>query len=142
PAFWGGGEDTDLAWRVLETGGRAAYASDALVWHAVRAVGFRAHLESLPRWATLPLVLRRHPELRPLLFRRYFWKRSHTTASLALVGLVGALVDRRAAALALPHLVRRVNEAGLAEGVQMAAADVVEVGVVLAGSARYRALLV
>ena len=142
PAFWGGGEDTDLAWRVLETGGHAAYAPDALVWHAVRPADFLAHLRSLPRWATLPLVLRRHPQLRRLVHRRVFWKRSHTTAALALAGLLATPVDRRAAALIVPHLARRVKEAGAVDGARLAAADVVEVGVVLAGSARYRTLLV
>ncbi|MCW2693151.1 MAG: putative Glycosyl transferase, family 2 [Mycobacterium sp.] len=139
-----GGEDTDLAWRVIETtpgGEPPAWSDDALVWHAVRAVTFGQQLRSLPRWSGLPLVARRHPQLRPLAHRRYFWKRSHTTGALALAGLAGALVDRRALLLAAPHVVRRTREAGPRAGLQLAATDVAEVAVLVAGSVRYRRIL-
>jgi GT2 family glycosyltransferase len=141
PAFWGGGEDTDLAWRVLETGGDAAFSPGALVHHAVRPASFTAHLRSLPRWATLALVLKRHPQVRPLLHRKVFWKRSHPAAVLAAVGLVAAVADRRALVLVAPLLARRVREAGAADGVQLAAADLAEVAVVTAGSLRYGVVL-
>lgn len=141
PAVWGGGEDTDLAWRVIESGGTVAFALDAVVCHAVRPADLVAHLRSLPRWATLALVLRRHPQLRPLIHRRVFWKRSHPTALLALAGLLLSLRDRRAAALVAPVLLRRWREAGPADGARLAIADVAEVCVVLAGSARYRTVL-
>lgn len=140
-AFWGGGEDTDLAWRVIESGGGVAFAPAALVHHAVRPAGLTAHLRSLPRWATLALVLRRHPSLRRLLHRRLFWKRSHPLALLALIGLVSVPFDARLAALALPLLVRRARQSGLSDGVQLAVADLAEVLVVLAGSVRYRTVL-
>jgi GT2 family glycosyltransferase len=141
PAVWGGGEDTDLAWRVLESGGRAVWAPDALVWHAVRPATFAQHVRSLWRWSTLALVLRRHPQLRRLLHRRLFWKRSHPSAALAIAGLLVAPFDRRALALCVPLLARRVREAGPRDGVQLAAADVVEVGVMVAGAVRYRVVL-
>jgi len=140
-AFWGGGEDTDLAWRVIESGGRAAFAPDALVHHAVRPADLAAHLRSLPRWATLALVLRRHPQLRRLLHRRLFWKRSHPAALLAVAGLVVAVTDRRALVAVLPLAARRLREAGAADGARLAVADCVEVVVVLTGSVRYRTVL-
>lgn len=140
-AFWGGGEDTDLAWRVIESGGGVTFAPDALVHHAVRPAGLADHLRSLPRWATLALVLRRHPQLRRHLHRRVFWKRSHPTALLALAGAVLAPADRRWLALVAPLLVRRIGEAGARDGAQLAVADVAEVLVVLAGSVRYRSVL-
>jgi GT2 family glycosyltransferase len=140
-AIWGGGEDTDLAWRVLESGGQVAWAGDALVWHAVRPATFVQHLRSLWRWSTLALVLRRHPQLRRLLHRRLFWKRSHPAAVLAIVGLVGTIFDRRALALCLPLVGRRVREAGPGDGLQLAAADVAEVLVMAAGAVRYRVVL-
>jgi glycosyltransferase involved in cell wall biosynthesis len=136
-----GGEDTDLAWRVLESGGAATWAPDALVWHAVRSATFTEHVRSLPRWHTLALVVRRHPQLRRHAHRRIFWKRSHPTAALAVVGLVLALVDRRALALVAPLLARRVREAGITDGFQLAAADAVEVGVMAYGSVRHRTVL-
>lgn len=140
-AFWGGGEDTDLAWRVIETGGGVAFAPEAVVRHAVRPATLAQHLRSLPRWATLALVLRRHPQLRRLLHRRVFWKRSHPLALLALAAIVLAGRDRRALVAVLPLLARRTREAGLADGARLAVADLTEVLVVLAGSARYRAVL-
>jgi glycosyltransferase involved in cell wall biosynthesis len=140
-AFWGAGEDADLAWRVIENGGGVVYAAEALVWHAVRPATFGQHLASLPRWGNLPLVLRRHPEVRAHLRKRVFWKASHTTAVPAAAGLAAAAFDRRALVLTLPHLARRIGERGLVDGVQLAAADVAEVVVVVAGSLRYRSLL-
>lgn len=141
-AYWGAGEDADLAHRVIESGGGVAYVDDALVWHAVRPVGFADHLRSLPRWANVPLTMKRHPQLRPLVHHRIFWKPSHTTGALALAGFLLAPVDRRALALAVPHLARRIREAGPKVGAQLAVADVVEVACVLVGSARYRTLFV
>ena len=140
-AFWGGGEDTDLAWRVIESGGTAVFAPDALVYHAVRPAGLVAHLRSLPRWATLALVLRRHPQLRRLLHRKVFWKRSHPAALLALIGLVAGIRDRRALVLMAPLILRRIREAGPVDGAQLAIADVAEVLVVITGSLRYRSVL-
>jgi GT2 family glycosyltransferase len=136
-----GGEDTDLAWRVLESGGRGVYADDALVYHAVRAVSFADHLRSLPRWSTLPLVVHRHPRLRERAYRRYFWKSSHPAAVLALAGLAAGTVDRRALVLTAPLLWRRLGRRGVRAGAQLAVADVVEALVLVAGSARHRSVL-
>ena len=136
-----GGEDTDLAWRIVESGGRPGWAPDARVWHAVRQVTFTGHLRSLPRWGSLPLVVRRHPHLRRLAHRRFFWKDSHPAACLALAGLAGAVLDRKALVATVPLVRRRVREAGFAAGVQLAAADVVEAAVLVAGSVRHRTVL-
>ncbi|HUR51590.1 MAG TPA: glycosyltransferase [Mycobacteriales bacterium] len=136
-----GGEDTDLAWRVREAGGRPAWAADGLVWHAVRAVTFSQQLRSLPRWAGLALVVRRHPQLRELGHRRWFWKATHPVALLALVGLVAVPFLWWTALAALPLLVSRVRRAGVRGGLQLAVNDVAETLVMLAGSVRYGALL-
>ena len=141
-AYWGAGEDSDLAHRVIETGGGVVYADDARVWHAVRAVAFRDHLASLPRWANAPLSIKRHPQLRPLIHRRVFWKRSHTTAGLALLGLLLAPYNLRFLALVAPHFVRRVKAHGPRAGGQLAVADIAEVAVTVAGSARYRTFFI
>ena len=135
-----GGEDTDLAWRVLEAGGRPAWVPDALVHHAVRPATFPQHLRSLWRWRALPEVVRRHPQLRQGLQAQVFWKGSHPVALLAL----GALLTpwRRPAALAaLPLLLNHWRARGPRWGTQTAVADVVEVAVVLLGSVRARSLL-
>ena len=135
------GEDTDLAWRVKEAGGAVGWAPQARVWHAVRAPSFLAHLRSLPRWASLPAVVRRHPGLRDTVSYRFFWKPVHPRAVVALAGLLLAPGDRRSLLLTLPLLVFRVRRAGVRGGLQLAASDLAEVAVVVVGSVRHRSLL-
>ena len=101
------GEDTDLAWRVLDRGGRPAFVESALVWHAVRRVDFVAHLRSLPRWRSLPEVVRRHPQLRELAHRKVFWKDTHPKAWLALAGLALSVASPASLVLAAPHVAAR-----------------------------------
>jgi cellulose synthase/poly-beta-1,6-N-acetylglucosamine synthase-like glycosyltransferase len=135
------GEDTDLAWRVQEAGGRATWVPDALVHHAVRPATFPQHLRSLWRWRDLALVVRRHPALRAHLRARVFWKSSHPVALLAIAGAVGSLRKPGLAVLAAPLLVLRWRERGPRFGTQVAIADVAEVGVVLVGSVKHRTVL-
>ena len=141
-AYWGAGEDSDLAHRVCESGGQVQYVDEALVWHAVRAVDFISHLKSLPRWANTPLTIKRHPQLRPLVHHRIFWKPTHTTGSLALLGLMLAPFNWRLLALVLPHFARRIMRSGVRRGSQLAVADIAEVAVTVAGSIRYRTLFI
>jgi glycosyltransferase involved in cell wall biosynthesis len=136
-----GGEDTDLAWRIRESGATHGWAPDGLVWHAVRAVTFPEQLRSLPRWAGLPLVVRRHPALRELAHRRWFWKDSHPVALLALLGVALAPLDRRALLAVLPLLGRDLPGAGLRHGLEQALNDAVETAVLVGGSVRHRSVL-
>jgi hypothetical protein len=112
------------------------------VWHAVRRVDFLGHLKSLPRWANAALTMKRHPQLRPLIHRRIFWKPAHTTGALALLGLVLAPFNGRAILLVVPHFARRVQRSGVRAGAQLAVADIAEVAVTVAGSVRYRTLFI
>jgi cellulose synthase/poly-beta-1,6-N-acetylglucosamine synthase-like glycosyltransferase len=128
------GEDTDLAWRILALGGEAKFLDSALVWHAVRPVDFAGHLRSLPRWAALPEVVRRHPQLRALTYRRYFWKDTHPKAWLSLLGLVIAPHHPVALLLALPHLRARRHPS-------LIVSDWAECLVMAVGSLRWRAIL-
>jgi len=136
------GDDTDLACRVLDGGGSAVFSEDASVFHAVHPFGIVDHLRSLPRWADLALVARRHPDMRRLVYRRWFWKRTHPTAALALLGLLVAPLDKRAALLTVPHLVRRMHTDGWVEGPQLAVVDLAEVAVMVRGSIRHRTVLI
>ncbi len=136
-AFWGAGEDSDLAHRVIESGGGVAYVDEALVWHAVRTVTFVNHLKSLPRWANASLTMKRHPQLRPLVPYRIFWKQSHITGSLALVGILLLPFTRKAIVLVLPHFAWRMKS-GARSGAQLAVTDIAEVAVTVAGSIRYK----
>ena len=122
-------------------GAGVGWADDALVWHAVRPQTFAEQLRSLPRWSGLPAVVRRHPELRALAHRRWFWKRSHPLGLLALVGLLLGVVDQRALLGTLPLLVTRIRESGPRAGVELAVNDVAEVAVLAVGSARHGSVL-
>lgn len=135
-----GGEDTDLAWRAVEAGGRRTWVAAALVQHAVRPATFPQHLASLWRWRSLPEVVRRHPELREGLPFRVFWKGSHPVALLAL-GAAIAPWRPRAALMAAPLLAVHWRARGPRFGTQTAVADVAEVVVVLVGSVRSRSVL-
>ncbi len=135
------GEDTDLAWRVQEAGAVVAWVPGALVHHAVRPVTFPQHLRSLWRWRDLPLVVRRHPELRRTLTAGVFWKTSHPTALLAVLGLAAAPRRPAAALLAVPFVASRWQARGPRFGTQMAVADALEVGVLVAGSVKHRSVL-
>ena len=108
PAFRHGGEDTDLGLRVLSRGGRGAFAPDALVLHDVHPGTARSLARaSATRWTDLPLVLRRHPEMRRVVHHRVFWKQSHPATIAALVGLAMAPFQLLALVLVLPWLVER-----------------------------------
>ncbi len=136
-----GGEDTDLVCRVRKLGAETGWAPGALVWHAVRPQTYLEQLRSLPRWAGLAAVVKRHPELRALAHRRVFWKASHPPAVLALLALVLSPLDRRALVGLVPLLARRLRQEGLVGGLEMAGNDLAEAAVMVAGSVRHRSLL-
>jgi GT2 family glycosyltransferase len=135
------GEDTDLAWRAIEAGGRSAFARDALVFHAVHELGPLRTLREATRLAQTPLVFARHPQTRAMLSRRLFWNGWHY------------LVIRSLVALALPGPARRFlltrHAMQLAARARRAGAgawavpflllyDAIETASVVRGSVRYR----
>jgi GT2 family glycosyltransferase len=156
-----GGEDTDLAMRVLRTGRQAAFAPDALVHHDVRPSDWWATLRDTRRWRALPRVVGRHPGLRSELHRRLFWKRSHPPAIAAGFGLLVGAWPRRtrrthrrlrvlaAAGLVAPWLYYRTRTAPLCPGkrrrwVVLPGAlviDLAEVAVMVRGSLEYHSLM-
>jgi glycosyltransferase involved in cell wall biosynthesis len=148
------GEDTDLAWRVKDTGGQSVFESDAVVFHAVWPQSFAGHLRDLPRRAGVVRVLSRNPSLRYRLPRRWFWEQSHRPALIGAAGLLLAATGRSrltslvGAALLLPYVDHRVRVQPLGPAWQQPvlipqalAADLVEIGVLLTASARYRTLV-
>lgn len=104
-----GGEDTDLGMRVLALGRRSDFAPDALVFHDVRpGTARQLARESATRWTDLPLVVRRHPQLRETAaYRTWFLKRTHPATLLALGGLLAAPLQPAALVLTGPWLVDR-----------------------------------
>ena len=141
------GEDTDLACRARDAGARQVGAPEALVYHAVDEVTLRGAIRSARRWETLPLVVRKHPELRKTLVFRLFWRPSHAELCAAAAGLLLARSLRPAPVLALPYLHRVVNRrgrgkkawlAGTLEAPGRAAVDLAEITAMIRGSIRYR----
>ena len=149
-----GGEDTDLALRVVSDGGGDAvvFAEDAVVHHDVRPSDFMAAVRETLRWTNIPLVVRRHPEVRStLLHRRLFWREAHPTALLAALG-IGLFVARRrplSLLLTVPWVRLRVTRLPLTPGPRRRwvvlpgalAIDLLEVAVMLRGSLRHRTLV-
>ncbi|MBV8161925.1 MAG: glycosyltransferase [Acidimicrobiia bacterium] len=148
------GEDTDLAWRVKDSGGRSSFEPGAVVYHAVWPQSFVTHLRDLPRRAGMVRVLSRNPSLRSRLPRRWLWEQSHRPALAAGAGL-GLLAARRtpgttlaAAALLVPYLDYRARVEPLGPPgrqplliPQALAADLFEIAVLAVASVRYRTLL-
>ena len=88
-----GGEDSDLAWRAIESGARAEFAREALVYHAVNELGPVGRLRVATRWTPAMLAYVRHPELRQAEFAKgMFWKGTHYHLVRALSAI---LVPRR-----------------------------------------------
>jgi GT2 family glycosyltransferase len=150
------GEDVDLAWRAIEAGASTRFVPDALVHHDVRPSSLLTHLRDTRRWEGIVLLVRRHPDLRRMFHRRWFWKPAHPPAIAALAGLLlvaasGGSGRRRVAGLALlaPYIRYRTRVLPIHPGrrrryVYVPAglvSDLAEVGVLAAASARYRTLL-
>jgi glycosyltransferase involved in cell wall biosynthesis len=89
-----GGEDTDLAWRVLGEGAEAGFAAEAIVYHDVHADGLAGAAREAIRWTNIPLVVARHPSARRLLHWRVFWKPSHPRALLAMRGWTALICSK------------------------------------------------
>jgi len=162
------GEDTELALRALEAGARPAFAAGAVVRHDVRPSSLAAQLRDAARWASIVLVVRKHPSARRLLHRRWLWKATHGPALLAATGGVVAAAGRSrwargrgygggaatvtlAVALQLPYLRTRLvtvplpGTTGTRQRVALLPAalvqDLAEVVVLAAASVRYRTLV-
>lgn len=87
PSF---GEDTDLAWRAIESGARVDFVHDAVVVHEVVANDYIAWLKARHRRAGMAYLLAKHPQLRDrLVDGGIFLSRKHPRA---VVGLLGALL--------------------------------------------------
>ena len=139
-SFARAGEDTDLVQRAVGAGVPYVGAPDALTYHAVAPYGLAGALRTLPRWAELARVVRRHPALRKRLALGVFWKASHAWLLAALVArpaLLGwALAARPRYGGSARGLARAVSELP-----GRAVVDLVEIAVLARGSLRERTLL-
>ena len=144
------GEDTDLGLRATESGVRAEFVPTALVYHDIRPSDLRAKLRESRSWVDLPLVVRRHPQVRSgYLHRRLFWKRTHPLVILLWAGALLAFVWPVALVAALPWLYRRLLVEPLSPSVTgrlgtlvgALLVDSTEVVTMVRGSLRHKALV-
>ena len=140
-----GGEDTDLAWRALESGSEATLARDAVVHHAVLDLGPAGMLRVANRWSPAVRIFRRHPGLRRELLWGVFWKRSHALLLLAGLGLAVGRKVPFALVLVVPYLrhlrARRLADSSSARQVPFYVLhDLVETYAVARGAASARVL--
>lgn len=145
------GEDTELAWRARAAGYRTAFAPDALVHHEVWPSSYWAYLRDRRRWGMVIQIVKYHPEIRALAYRRWFYRPSHARVLLALLVLAASMLVRWWAPLALLgaffaiDLVRTRRRSAPAHRralhrAQVLTADLVEVVVFVINSIRYRTL--
>ncbi|MDX6666097.1 MAG: hypothetical protein QOG68_2303 [Solirubrobacteraceae bacterium] len=142
------GEDTDLLQRALEGGAEQVVAPGAVTYHAVEAGSLRESVRIAWRWQALPLVVRRHPQLRDLLPARIFWKPRHAGLCAGLLGLLAARRSPLLALLAwLPWIASALPSYGSSPRGRVRAAselpgrlvvDAVEMAGVARGSLRHR----
>ncbi|HTT88298.1 MAG TPA: glycosyltransferase [Acidimicrobiales bacterium] len=143
-------EDTDLAWRIIDTGAEPTFASDAVVCHEVREPGLWQLVREQPSWAETVAVFRRRPSARKaLLHRQLFWKPVHAKTLLLIFAGILALRDWRAVGLALPWLHDRTCRAPMTPerlerwatlpGVLLV--DAAEIAGMIRGSIRHRTLV-
>lgn len=147
------GEDADCGWRMLESGFTAAFAEDAIVYHAVRPLTLREQIRARWAWGQLLRFYARHPGARAvLLYRGLFHRRSHVTVMVLALALL--VVARRsvpaALGLYLANVARttrknRGDGRSLANGIRFNLADPVvtfsELIAFILGSIRHRTLV-
>lgn len=143
-------EDTDLAWRVKAAGYRSSFCAQALVVHEVRPPSFLQFLKGRRRSADQVLLVKRHPHLRSLFYRRYFYRRSHVHAVVSVAILAVAMAGWPVALTFLPVIwVDRFRRSQLTEvrrgrllvASQLLVADFWEFLVYCYFSVRYRVIL-
>jgi glycosyltransferase involved in cell wall biosynthesis len=141
------GEDTDLAWRALESGVRAEFAGDAVVFHAVHNPGVIGALREATRWTGAARVFARHPGARVMLNRGVFWNGWHYCLLRSAVAVVLPRPLRPLRRALLMHHALQLYSRAREEGSGPAAVpfllayDAVEFAALARGAVRYRVLV-
>ena len=131
------GEDVVFGWRVVRAGGRAAYAQDAVVHHAVFPRDAPAYVAERWRMRFFPALVTEVPELREHMVARVFLSRRTAAFDLAAAGLALAVKTRKPWPLlaAIPYLHRHLHGTPRDKAVHVAA-DMVGLLSLVYGSAR------
>jgi glycosyltransferase involved in cell wall biosynthesis len=143
-----GGEDVDLAWRVKRLGWTSRFASEAVVRHEIVRLSPWQWV-CVKRLFVCPMIVQKHPELRRFFFGRYFFDKVQACLMLGIFGMVMATRFPAALVLGLPYVLIRISQpSGTLRGplrllrvLLYLPKDLVSMGLLLAGSVRYRALL-
>lgn len=106
------GEDSALAARARAKGVPYVGAPDVVTYHAVEEDTLLGMVLGTRRWRGLPLLLRRHPELREHFPLWMFWRREHVWLPPALAAWVLLKRSRLAALLAVPYLAHAMPRGG------------------------------
>ena len=139
-----GGEDTDLAWRALDQGRTAVFASNAVVFHAVHRLGLLDQLRFARRWTDTMRIYAEHPGTRTMLHRRIFWNVWHYLLLRSAVAmLLPAWLRRPLLTMHLLTLAQRARRerAGAWAVPFLLVHDAVEMFAVIRGAIRYRTLV-
>ncbi|HEY6425736.1 MAG TPA: glycosyltransferase family A protein [Acidimicrobiales bacterium] len=142
-AYW---EDTDLGFRVRSDGWDVDFARDALVYHQVVPQSVGTWLMWPRRYVNWPAKVARYPEFRRTLFLKTWVRPLHACFDLALGGVIAMMLGHRrlAVLMCIPYAVgfacaRGVGgRAPLMKVILHAARDIVASATLLAGSIRYR----
>jgi hypothetical protein len=137
------GEDAVMVWRARRLGARTAFASDALVHHAVLPGGPAGYLSERAREGLFAALVRHIPELREgFLYHGHFLNRRAAAFDLGAAGVALAVVRRRPwPLLALAPWLRLVRSEAHNRGGGRHVAAVVAYGDVLSFWSRARGSL-
>jgi glycosyltransferase involved in cell wall biosynthesis len=133
------GEDVVFGWEARRAGARAAFADDAVVRHAIVRRGAGEWLRERARLRLFPALTREVPELREHYALGVFLSARTARFDLAVAGLVGAAVTRRAwpALLAAPYAAM-LARADPRHAPALALGDAAGLAALVAGSAEAR----
>jgi GT2 family glycosyltransferase len=139
-----GGEDTDLAWKAIESGVEAVWAPKAQMHHAVTYLGPVKKLRLAARWHESMLPFKRYAGLRAHRKLGVFWNDNHLWIFRAALALA---LPRRLRYLrwwlAAPYVMRLTNRrSGPLLAPYLIVHDLVEVTACVRGSIRYRVLVI
>lgn len=143
-----GGEDVELAWQVKRAGWKSSFAAAAVVYHAVVRLSPWRWLFS-KRLFIWPRLKKAVPELRPFFVAGCFYDSAQACFTLGVAGTALAWLTPLLLGLWLPYVVLRASEPArtlrgplrLLRGLVYAPRDALSFLVLLAGSIRYRSLL-
>ncbi len=145
------GEDTDLALRCKALGAEHVAAREVLTYHAVVEITTWEAVRGRMRWKDLPLLLKRHPELRSAFPMWLFWKPTHVWLPLFFAGVKLSKTSFLFTVLCVPWLIHATPRHGphprgrireVSELPLRMAIDLAEMVALLRGSVKYRTFLI